>query len=93
LKSLLYKYYEDDREHQIKFSLAKHDDALIVQVEDGGIPFNPLHVKKHEAPTDLDSINIGGLGIHLIKNMVDDVNYKMSDGKNKVVLRKYVEVA
>ena len=82
--------YKDNREHQIKFSLARHDDALVVQVEDDGIPFNPLHAQKHEAPADLDSINIGGLGIHLIKNMVDDVNYKRSDGKNKVILKKFV---
>jgi anti-sigma regulatory factor (Ser/Thr protein kinase) len=84
--------YEDDQEHQIKFSLFKHNDALVVQVEDDGIPFNPLHVKKREAPADLDSINIGGLGIHLIKKMVDDVNYKRSDGKNKVILKKYVNI-
>ena len=84
--------YEDGLEHQIKFSLSRHDDALIVRVEDDGIPFNPLDEKKHEAPTDLDSIDIGGLGIHLIKNMVDDVDYKRSGGKNKVILRKYVNV-
>jgi serine/threonine-protein kinase RsbW len=41
--------------------------------------------------TDLDSINIGGLGIHLIKKMVDDVNYKRSNGKNKVMLRKKIK--
>ena len=82
--------YKDDLEHRIKFSLEKHDNALIVEVEDDGIPFNPLHVKKHEAPKDIDSIDIGGLGIHLIKNMVDNVDYQRSDGKNKVILRKYV---
>ena len=90
--NIVFYGYDDDREHQIKFSFIKHDNALIVQVEDDGMPFNPLHAKKHAVPTDLDSINIGGLGIHLIKNMVDDINYKRSDGKNKTTLRKYVNV-
>ena len=84
--------YKDDLEHRIKFSLEKHDNALIVEVEDDGLPFNPLHVKKHEAPKDIDTVDIGGLGIHLIKEMVDNVDYKWSDGKNKVTLRKYVNV-
>ena len=36
-----------------------------MQVEDDGIPFNPLDVTGPEGLQDLDSINVGGLGIHL----------------------------
>ena len=82
--------FEDKSEHQIRFSLAKDEETLVVQVEDDGKPFNPLEAAGPAVSDDLDSINIGGLGIHLLKNMVDDVNYKRSDGKNKVILRKYV---
>ena len=59
--------YEDDSEHQIKFSLAKEAETLVVQVEDDGRPFNPLEAAGPETSQDLDSINIGGLGIHLVK--------------------------
>ena len=38
---------------------------LVVQVEGDGIPFNPLDVTGPEGSQDLDSINVGGLGIHL----------------------------
>jgi anti-sigma regulatory factor (Ser/Thr protein kinase) len=82
--------YEDDLEHKIKFSLEVQSNALTVQVEDDGIPFNPLRVEKHETASDIDSINIGGLGIHLIKKMMDNVDYQRSEGKNKVILRKYI---
>jgi len=83
--------FDDDLEHQIKFSLAKDDDKLIVHVEDDGVPFNPLDVRTGSVSTDLDSTDIGGLGIHLVKNMMDDIDYKRSEGKNKVILQKSVE--
>lgn len=83
--------FEDKLEHQIKFSLAKFEKTLVVKVEDDGIPFNPLDVKGHEISQDLDSINIGGLGIHLIKKMMDDIVYQRLEGKNKIILKKRVE--
>jgi serine/threonine-protein kinase RsbW len=58
-----------------------------------GIPFNPLDVKGHEISQDLNSINIGGLGIHLIKKMMDDIVYQRFEGKNKIILKKCVETS
>jgi anti-sigma regulatory factor (Ser/Thr protein kinase) len=85
--------FEDELEHQIKFSLAKDKETLVVQIEDDGIPFNPLDVAGPEVSQDLDSINIGGLGIHLIKKMMDDIDYQRVEGKNKLILRKCVDAA
>jgi len=39
---------------------------------------------------ELDSINIGGLGIHLVKKMMDDIYYQRVEGKNKLILKKCV---
>ena len=63
--------FEDESEHQIKFSLAKEKETLVVEVEDDGKPFNPLDVASPEVSADLDEVNIGGMGIHLIKKMMD----------------------
>jgi serine/threonine-protein kinase RsbW len=82
--------FEDDSEHQIKFSLAKDKETLVVQVEDDGIPFNPLEAADHEVSPDLDSINIGGLGIHLVKKMMDAIDYQRVKGKNRLILKKCV---
>ena len=85
--------FEDESEHRIKFSLVKDSKTLIVQVEDDGIPFNPLDVTGPEVSHDLESINIGGLGIHLVKEMMDDIDYKRVEGKNKLILKKCVNTA
>ena len=55
-----------------------------------GIPFNPLETAAPDVSDDLDSINIGGLGIHLVKNMMDDVYYQRVEGKNKLIMKKCV---
>ena len=85
--------FEDESEHQIKFSLAKEKETLVVQVEDDGKPFNPLEVASPEVSLDLDEVNIGGMGIHLIKKMMDDIVYQRVEGKNKLVLKKCVATA
>jgi len=85
--------FGDESEHQIKFSLAKDREMLVVQVEDDGIPFNPLDAAGPEVSQDLDSINIGGLGIHLVKKVMDDIDYQRVEGKNKLILKKCVEAA
>ena len=84
--------FNDELEHEIKFSIAKKGDKLIVLIEDDGKPFNPLDVKTGGVSTDLDATDIGGLGIHLVKNMMDAIEYERSEGKNKVILSKYVKV-
>ena len=85
--------FEDQSEHQIKFSLAKDRDTFVVQVEDDGVPFNPLKVASPEVSQDLESINIGGMGIHLVKKMMDDIDYQRAEGKNKLILTKCLNTA
>ncbi len=85
--------FKDDSEHQIKISLAKDNETLVVKVEDDGVPFNPLEVAAPDVSHDLDSINIGGLGIHLVKNMMDDVDYQRVEGKNKLIMKKCVTLS
>jgi anti-sigma regulatory factor (Ser/Thr protein kinase) len=85
--------FQDEAEHQVKFTLEKREENLVVQVEDDGTPFNPLDAATPELSRDLDSIDIGGLGIHLVKKMMDDIDYQRIEGKNKLTLKKCVAAA
>jgi anti-sigma regulatory factor (Ser/Thr protein kinase) len=68
--------FTDDIEHLIKFTIDWDNDVLILRVEDDGIPFNPLAQKDPEIATDLLNIKVGGLGIHIIKKLMDDICYR-----------------
>ena len=70
--------------------LHKEYNPATIYVEDDGVPFNPLEVKDPETPTDLIDVKIGGLGIHFIKQLMDDVCYDRNRGKNKLTLKKSI---
>lgn len=61
------------------------DNFVKIVFEDCGKEFNPLEV---QAPSDSDELNVGGLGIHLVRNIVDDARYKRLDGKNVFSVEK-----
>ena len=82
--------FKDDREHKIKFTMKVDDNILFAIIEDDGVPFNPLKKKAVELPTDVDSAEIGGLGIHITKELVDKISYERKRGINRVTIKKSI---
>ena len=60
----------------------------MVTITDDGIPFDPFSVKTPDTDLSIDEREIGGLGIHLVRNMMDKVSYQRKDNKNIVNLIK-----
>ena len=63
----------------------------VVQFLDGGIPFDPLAMKDPDTSPEALADRVGGLGIFMVKNMMDDVSYVYEDGKNKLTLVKNLQ--
>jgi len=83
--------YPDRRDQFIKISvIPPANDALVLRVEDSGRPFNPLDVKEPELAYDLENCDIGGLGIHLVKKLMDDVSYDYRERKNVLEMKKSI---
>ena len=82
--------FEDDLEHFVRIALDLDGQVLTVSIEDEGIPFNPLDKKDPEVPADLKDVHIGGLGIHIVRKLMDDVCYQRKDGKNKLTMKKSI---
>ena len=53
-----------------------------VIISDSGVPFNPVLAPKAKLDGTAEERKIGGLGIHIIKELTDDVRYRYSGGKN-----------
>ena len=58
------------------------EGAFVVQISDSGRPFDPTTAPAPDLKADIASRPIGGLGIHLIKNICDDVQYRREGGRN-----------
>ena len=71
---------------QSAFSVASEivDNAIVIEVEDTGRPFNPLASPDVELADNLNEAEIGGLGIHLIRNYTDDCTYQRENSTNKL---------
>lgn len=83
--------FKDDRKHKIKFTMQVDDNILMVSIEDDGVPFNPLEKKEVEFPEDIMSAKIGGLGIHITRELMDNISYERKRGKNKLTIKKIIQ--
>lgn len=55
---------------------------------DRGVPFNPLEKEKPDLTLGVQERNVGGLGIHLVKQCMDQISYEYKDGKNRLTIVK-----
>jgi anti-sigma regulatory factor (Ser/Thr protein kinase) len=62
-------------------------DSLIVDIVDEGSPFDPLARSDPETNLELDQRQPGGLGVLLIKNLMDEVSYHREGEQNILTLR------
>ncbi len=60
-------------------------------IADDGVPFNPLGAEAPDIDASLEEREIGGLGIHLVRSLMDDVSYQRRIGKNVMTLVKHLE--
>ena len=80
--------FADDQEHIIRFTINLDNNVLTIKIEDDGVPFNPLKKKDPEFPADLMDARIGGLGIHIVRKLMDDIHYKRKRGWNSLTMKK-----
>lgn len=84
--------YEDAKEHRIIFSLSCEDNEVRIQVEDDALPFNLLEAQSPDFENGIEDRQIGGLGIHLTRKLMDEITYERKDNKNLITLRKKIDV-
>jgi serine/threonine-protein kinase RsbW/sigma-B regulation protein RsbU (phosphoserine phosphatase) len=83
------KYGYDDKDaHHIQVSVSFHDGHLCIEVRDNGHPFDPLTQEAPDLTQPAEERPIGGLGIHLVRQMTDEVRYERRGDENIVTATK-----
>jgi anti-sigma regulatory factor (Ser/Thr protein kinase) len=82
--------YGDAQSHEIVVQADLRDGELILDVEDDGRPFNPLQLPLPELDLPLERRNVGGLGLVLVREFTDSVEYDRLEGKNRLLMRKKI---
>lgn len=72
----------------VEVEIELDQERLTVTLTDDGPPFDPFRQAAPETMLSVDERPIGGLGIHLVRELMDEVSYQRRDGYNVVVLVK-----
>ncbi|HYC50914.1 MAG TPA: ATP-binding protein [Gemmatimonadaceae bacterium] len=75
---------------EVTLEVELRPDRLIVTVSDNGEPFDPLGRPAPDTTSPLTDRPVGGLGIHLVRQLVDDVSYQRRADRNEVTLTKHL---
>lgn len=83
-----YAYPKGMRGH-VEVTADVKDEVLTLVIKDHGNPFDPTQHAEVDIDAELDERTIGGLGIHLVRTIMDTVEYqRTADGYNRLVLTK-----
>jgi anti-sigma regulatory factor (Ser/Thr protein kinase) len=82
---IMYAYPEGEK-GTVEIFLEMKEGLLQTCISDSGTPFNPLQQPEAKLSNSIEERPIGGLGIHLIKEIMDEVGYQHKDGKNMLTM-------
>jgi len=88
--NIIFYGFTDTNEHTIRIHLTLETTDLTIVVTDDAIAFNPLQAAEPDINQALEERAIGGLGIHLVRKIMDDVCYERVDEKNILTLKKSI---
>lgn len=77
----------------IEIELRRSGNAVIVNLRDESAPFDPTNVPAPDLTLPLEKRPLGGMGIHLIRQLMDDVTHHITpQGGNELTMTKKVDV-
>jgi Serine phosphatase RsbU, regulator of sigma subunit len=81
-----YAYPPKEGDVEITFKI-NDSNQIEMQFVDTGIPYNPLDKKDPDITLGIKDRPIGGLGIFMVKNYTDEINYSYENGKNILTIK------
>ncbi len=72
----------------LRITMERQDNRVTIEIIDAGLAFNPLNHPVPDTNADIETRLVGGLGIHLIRHMMDELSYRRVNNKNRFVMTK-----
>lgn len=83
-----YAYVPDVGDIEVSIYIAQDGQGARVVLRDTGVAFNPFMHRDPQAPPSIEQAAIGGLGILMVKRLMDSCTYQRVDGYNEVSIEK-----
>ena len=81
-----------EEHHEIRLKASLTDNHLIFLLTDKGLSFDPTNAPDADITIPIEERAIGGLGIFLIRSIMNEVSYQRLDGENRLTMKKYIEL-
>ena len=82
--------YPPTQKGEIHIDAEANNKRLKFTITDSGTPFDPTSKEEVDTTLSAEERPIGGLGIHLVRQLMSSINYERTNGKNVLTLRKYL---
>jgi anti-sigma regulatory factor (Ser/Thr protein kinase) len=83
ISNIIHYGFPDEKEHNIEIYFEQENKVFTVRITDDGIPFDPLQkTAEEELDKPLEERQIGGLGIHFVRELSNKMEYKRKQDKN-----------
>lgn len=88
LTNIILYGFDNDEKHAIEINFKKVEHELLLTIIDDGSAYDPTLKADPDITLSVPERPIGGLGIFLIKKIMDSVEYQRKDGRNILMLKK-----
>ncbi|MCR5118657.1 MAG: ATP-binding protein [Lachnospiraceae bacterium] len=85
-----YAYKPDEGPATVRVEVEKEPPAISITFIDQGVPYDPLAKTDPDVTLSAEDREIGGLGIFMVKESMDNIDYEYKDGKNILHIRKLI---
>jgi len=82
-------YAYPEGEGEVAVSVSADENSIVIEFADSGTPYDPLVKADPDITLSADERDIGGLGVFMVKKMMDSVEYRYEGNKNVLTIKKY----
>ncbi|MBW8331778.1 MAG: ATP-binding protein [Prolixibacteraceae bacterium] len=90
VSNIIFYAFNDNDKHEIGISISLENSLLTIKITDDGIPFNPLAQEQPDINLPAEDRPVGGLGIFLISQIMDEMHYARQKNQNILTLNKSI---
>ncbi len=85
-----YAYNPVTGEANVRCEITENPLQVTIGFADSGTPYNPLERDDPDVTASAEDRRIGGLGVYLVKQLMDEIDYQFEDGKNVLTIKKTI---
>lgn len=85
-----YAYRQEESGYAQVTCRLEEDNRFVIEFEDSGIPFNVFSLGEPDTTSDIPERKIGGLGVFLVRELMDDVHYCRENARNILKISVFI---